>query len=350
MSQPIELQIDSQNWPIAGDFRISRGSKTSAEVIVVTLGQGGYFGRGECVPYGRYGETIDSVSEQITSIRSALTSGLSRQELQKALPAGAARNAIDCAFWDLQAQQSGKPAWQLAGLPKPKPAITAITLSLGEPQQMAKAALGLKDYPLLKVKLAGDGTDPARVLAIALARPDAKLILDGNEGFSKQALGELLQACKGANIAAIEQPMAAGADGELAELNTDFVFCADESLHTSADLSRIANLYQMVNIKLDKTGGLTEGLLLKAQAKLLGLKIMVGCMVATSLSMAPALLLANDADLIDLDGPLLLQKDRAHGLQYRSGNVLAEPSKLWGYPRAFSSKSGSGFAARKCDK
>jgi L-alanine-DL-glutamate epimerase-like enolase superfamily enzyme len=295
------------------------------------LKQAGYFGRGECVPYGRYGETLQSVLEQIESTRTALLAGLNKDTLQDALPAGAARNAIDCAFWDLQAQQSGKPVWQLAGLPKPKPTITAITLSLDEPQQMAKAALDLKNYPLLKVKLAGDGNDPIRVLAIATARPYAKLILDGNEGFNKQTLGEILHLRKDANIAAIEQPMPAGADAELSELNTNFDFCADESLHTSTDLSRIADLYQMINIKLDKTGGLTEALRLKAQARDLGLKIMVGCMVATSLSMAPALLLAADADLIDLDGPLLLQKDREYGLQYQGANILAKPSKLWGY-------------------
>ncbi|MBL4618413.1 MAG: dipeptide epimerase [Robiginitomaculum sp.] len=334
MARTIELQIDSQNWPISGDFRISRGSKTTAEVIVVTLKLGVYFGRGECVPYARYGETIDSVTEQIKSITSVLRAGLTREELQKSLPAGAARNAVDSAFWDLQAQQSGKPVWQLAGLLEPTTVITAITLSLGRPQQMAKAASMAKDYPLLKVKLAGDGSDPARVRAISVARPDAQLILDGNEGFDKQTLGELLRACKGMNIAAIEQPMPAGADGELAEINTDFVFCADESLHTSDDLLRIADMYQMINIKLDKTGGLTEALLLKAQAKQLGLKIMLGCMVATSLSMAPALLLANDADLVDLDGPLLLQSDREYGLQYQGANVLADPSKLWGFPNS----------------
>jgi len=334
MSEAIELQIASQNWPIAGDFRISRGSKTSAEVIVVTLKQGEHFGRGECVPYGRYGENIDSVTAQIKSITSALRAGLSRCELQEILPAGAARNAVDCAFWDLQAQQAGTPVWQLAGLPEPKPVITAITVSLSEPQQMAKAAILAKDYPLLKVKLAGDGNDPARVLAVSAARPDAKLILDGNEGFDKQTLGELLRTSKGLNIVAIEQPMPAGADGELAVLNTDFAFCADESLHTSSDLLRIADLYQMINIKLDKTGGLTEAMRLKAQAKQLGLKIMVGCMVATSLSMSPALLLAFDADLVDLDGPLLLQKDREYGLQYQGANVLAKPSKFWGFPNS----------------
>ncbi|MCF6293148.1 MAG: hypothetical protein L3J04_07125, partial [Robiginitomaculum sp.] len=244
MGRASELQIESQNWPITGDFRISRGSKITAEVIVVTLKQGEHSGRGECVPYGRYGETIDSVTAQIKSITSALRAGLSRCELQEALPAGAARNAVDCAFWDLQAQQSGKPVWQLAGLPKPKPAITAITLSLGRPQQMAEAAIIAKNYPLLKVKLAGDGSDPARVMSIASARPDAKLIFDGNEGFDKQTLGELLEMSKELNIVAIEQPMPAGADGELAEINTDFAFCADESLHTSADLLRIADLYQ----------------------------------------------------------------------------------------------------------
>lgn len=333
MNTMIQLNIARQSWPILGEFRIARGSKTIAEVIVVSLNQDGCTGRGECVPYPRYGESLQTVAAQIESLRSALTHAMSRQELQSLLPAGAARNALDCAFWDLHSQQSGKSVWQLANLPAPKPLTTAFTLSIDTPQKMAKAALQAKNRPLLKLKLAGEKTDILRVQAIAQARPKAQLILDGNEGYTLDGLKKLLSQIADLNIAAIEQPLPVAQDQMLQSLQSPFAICADESLHTLDDLARIAQLYDMINIKLDKTGGLTEAIALQQQATKLGLQIMVGCMVATSLSMAPALLIASHAKLVDLDGPLLLSQDRIDGLCYQGAKIPVQDAPLWGVPR-----------------
>ncbi len=333
MSIAIDLDIESQNWPIAGQFRIARGQKSVAELIEVRLHANGHTGHGECVPYARYNESIKSVSEQINSIKEPLQTAFSRKQLQDILPAGAARNAIDCALWDLKAQILQKPVSELANMEPPTKMITACTLSLATAQQMAKAASELSDYPLLKVKLAGNKEDISRIRAIYAARPDAKFILDGNEGFDMHSLQALCDQIDDLPIAAIEQPLPAKDDQDLQHINTRFDLCADESLHTCSDLPNIARKYQMINIKLDKTGGLTEALRLCEQAKLLGLKIMVGCMVSTSLSMLPALLVAGKATLVDLDGPLLLKADRPHGLQYSGAHIMPQHSKLWGYPR-----------------
>jgi L-alanine-DL-glutamate epimerase-like enolase superfamily enzyme len=329
-----KLAIRQQSWPIAGEFRIARGAKTSAEVIVVTLTVNGKSGHGECVPYARYGETLDKVSTQIESLDPALAKGMDRNALQSALPAGAARNALDCAFWDLECQISKKSVYELAEIEPLQPTLTAYTLSMSGPAKMAAAAASVPDRPLLKLKLAGDRFDRDRVLAIANARPDARLILDGNEGFDLASLQALLQEISDVNIAAIEQPLPAGKDQELADIRSQFALCADESLHTRADLPEIAAGYDMVNIKLDKTGGLTEALQLREEAQALGLKIMVGCMVSTSLSMIPALMIAQGADLVDLDGPLLLAKDRENGLDYQEAMILPENQRLWGVPRS----------------
>ncbi|PHR59220.1 MAG: dipeptide epimerase [Robiginitomaculum sp.] len=334
MSTNIQFQLERQSWPIAGQFRISRGSKTSAEVLVVSLrDDGGCIGRGECVPYARYGESLNSVSAQIEGLRSAIVAGMSRAELQSALPTGAARNAIDCAMWDLQSQHTGQPVWQLAALPGPTVLTTAFTLSLDQPNKMAEAAKAARQQPLLKLKLAGDGSDQERVLAITQVRPDARLILDGNEGFSFADLQTFLVQIAGLNIVAIEQPLPADEDEALAGFDAPFPLCADESLHSRAQLPQMAARYDMINIKLDKTGGLTEALALLAEAKALDFQIMAGCMVATSLSMAPALLIAAQADLVDLDGPLLLQRDRADGLRYQQANIPVQEMSVWGTPR-----------------
>lgn len=331
MSTDIQIQVEPQSWPITGGFRISRGAKTHAEVLVVTLTDGNTFqGRGECVPYARYGETMFSVQAQIESMRNRLSDCA---RLQSDLPAGAARNALDCALWDLQCQQSAKPVWQMAGQAVASQLTTAFTLSLDAPKSMAAAAKSAKDRPLLKLKLAGDQTDAERVLAISQMRPDAGLILDGNEGFCLPDLQAFMQKIQQVDIRAIEQPLPAGKDDALAGFRSPFVLCADESLHTRSDLGRIAALYDMVNIKLDKTGGLTEALALLQEAKTQNLQIMVGCMVATSLSMAPALILANSAELVDLDGPLLLDQDRQDALQYEGAVIQLQPGPLWGYPR-----------------
>ena len=334
MSTGAKLQISHESWPIAGGFRIARGAKTHADVLVATLtDDNGLHGRGECVPYARYGESIPNVTAQINAMSAAINDGLTCEQLQSALPAGAARNALDCAMWDLHSQQTRQPVWVLAGVSSPDAVTTAFTVSLGTPDAMATAAAFVPQRPVLKIKLAGDTADKLRVLAIANARPDAGLILDGNEGFSLASLQALIEPLQKLRILAIEQPLPAGDDEALRGLHTPFALCADESLHTSDDLPRISTLYDMINVKLDKTGGLTHALALVNQAQKLNLQIMVGCMVATSLSMAPALLVANHAALVDLDGPLLLERDRNDGLLYDEAVIPSQSSPLWGYPR-----------------
>ncbi len=319
-----------QQWPIAGEFRIARGVKTHADVIFVHLSRGAYDGYGECVPYGRYGESVQSVLAQMQQVRPDLQHGCDHQQLQDLLPAGAARNALDCALWDLQCQQSEQSIWQILGQTNPHLVTTAYTLSLASADQMAQAAKCVPNHPILKLKLAGDVDDINRVTAIARARPAAQLILDGNEGFDLASLQYLLDGISDFNIAAIEQPLPAKNDMDLAKVQSKFPICADESLHTVQDLPQILGRYDMVNIKLDKTGGLTHALTLMQQAKAHNLQIMVGCMVATSLCMLPALVLAMQADLIDLDGPLLLRGERDGGLRYDGANIPVQSSMLWG--------------------
>ena len=323
------LTAREESWPIAGTFTISRGSKRQAEVVVVAISDGPHIGRGECVPYARYGESIESVMAAIEGCSARIAAGMSRQELQAVLPAGAARNAIDCALWDLEAKQSGVPAASAAGVRGLRPVLTAYTLSLGAPDAMADAARAARSYPLLKLKLGGDG-DGERMMAVRAARPDARLIADANEAWRADRLEEMLREAARAGIELIEQPLPAGDDAMLAEIARLIPVCADESAHDSASLRALVGRYDAVNIKLDKTGGLTEALATAAEARSLGLKIMVGCMVATSLAMAPALVLAQDAEWVDLDGPLLLSRDREHGLTYESSNVSPSQPKLWG--------------------
>jgi L-Ala-D/L-Glu epimerase len=323
------LSAREESWPIAGTFTISRGSKRQAEVVVAAISDGPHIGRGECVPYARYGESIESVMAAIEGCSARIAAGMSRQELQAVLPAGAARNAIDCALWDLEAKQSGVPAASAAGVRGLRPVLTAYTLSLGAPDAMADAARAARSYPLLKLKLGGDG-DGERMMAVRAARPDARLIADANEAWPADRLEEMLREAARAGIELIEQPLPAGADAMLAEVTRLIPVCADESAHDSASLRALVGRYDAVNIKLDKTGGLTEALATAAEARSLGLKIMVGCMVATSLAMAPALVLAQDAEWVDLDGPLLLSRDREHGLTYEGSNVSPSQPKLWG--------------------
>lgn len=320
-------------WPIAGGFRISRGEKHHADVIEVNVFDcTGHAGRAECVPYARYGESLQSVGAQLDELAPHAADGLEFAHLNEA-PPGAARNAVDCAMWDLWAQTTGKSVRKLAGLPAFTSCISAYTLSLDEPEAMAAKAAKYSNRPLLKLKLAGDGKDKSRLHAIHAARPDAKLILDGNEGFTAPALNELIPVLSELPVATLEQPMPEGKDDQLAGLELPFPICADESLHVTDDLPALRGKYQMVNVKLDKTGGLTEALKLISAAKAQGIGIMVGCMVGSSLAMAPALVLAGQADLIDLDGPLLLENDHAHGLQYQGSRIVTDATGLWGYPR-----------------
>jgi L-Ala-D/L-Glu epimerase len=327
----MELSVTIERWPLANAFTISRGSKTEAVVVVAELRDGAYRGRGEAVPYARYGETPEGVVATIESMRPALQRGLDCASLQMAMPAGAARNALDCAFWDLSAKQSGRRAYELAGLAPPKPLVTAFTISLGDPNAMAEAAERAASRPLLKVKLGGsDGEDGQRIVAVRRAAPNAELIVDANEGWTDENLARNLAACANAGVTLIEQPLPEARDAKLAGLARPIAVCADESVHDLASLEALSDRYDAINIKLDKTGGLTEALALLAEAQKRGLGVMVGCMVATSLAMAPALLLAQRAGVVDLDGPLLLAKDRPDGLRYVGSTAYPPEPLLWG--------------------
>ncbi|PWR19169.1 N-acetyl-D-Glu racemase DgcA [Zavarzinia compransoris] len=326
---PACLEVAVERWPIAGEFRISRGSKTEAEVVVATLRQGGHAGRGESVPYRRYGESVEAVVADLHALMPRIAEGLDRRGLQDALPPGAARNAVDCAFWDLEAKQAGTTAAALAGLAEPRAAITAYTLSLGPAEVMAAAAAAAAK-PVLKLKLGGDGQDLARVAAVHAAAPGARLIVDANEAWTVDDLLAFGPALAAQGVVLIEQPLPAGADGALAGVRSPVPLCADESCHTVTDLPRLAGLYSHVNVKLDKTGGLTAALDLVEGARAAGLGLMIGCMVGTSLAMAPALLLAGGADFVDLDGPLLLARDREPGLRYDGAVIQPPPAALWG--------------------
>ena len=325
MTLRVTAQIE--RWPIAGQFVISRGARTEAVVVVAEVSDGTHVGRGECVPYPRYGETPESVLAEIELVD--LGEAPDREALSEEMPPGAARNAIDCALWDLEAKRAGRRAHALLGLSAPRPVVTAYTLSLGAPEEMAEAARKMAHRPLLKVKLGGDG-DAARIRAVREAAPAARLIADANEGWSEESYEENIQACAEAGVELLEQPLPAGGDDLLRELPRPIPVCADESLHVTADLASLAGKYDAVNIKLDKAGGLTEALALMAAARAAGYRVMVGCMVGTSLAMAPAVLLAQDADFVDLDGPLLLARDRATPLAYDGATVAPPPPELWG--------------------
>jgi L-alanine-DL-glutamate epimerase-like enolase superfamily enzyme len=326
----MELFAKIERWPLAGAFTISRGSKTEAVVVTVELREGSHRGRGECVPYARYGETPDGVVAAMEDMRQPLRRGLDRTALQTAMPAGAARNALDCAFWDLDAKRTGRRAYDLAGLGAPKPLVTAYTISLAAPEAMAQAAERAASRPLLKVKLGGGGDDGERIAAVRRAAPKAELIVDANEGWSEENLAQNLSACAAAGVTLIEQPLPEGRDAALAHIQRPIPVCADESVHDRASLDAVAGKYDAVNVKLDKTGGLTEALALLAEAERRGLTAMAGCMVATSLAMAPAMLVAQRAAVVDLDGPLLLAKDRLDGLRYVGSLVYPAEPTLWG--------------------
>jgi L-Ala-D/L-Glu epimerase len=326
---PLSLTIRSESWPIAGRFAISRGAKTQADVIVVELHHGAYCGRGECVPYPRYGESTQSVAAALDAMRDRLRAGLDRTALLGTMPAGAARNALDCALWDLEAKRSGRRVYELAGLPAPHPLTTAYTISLDSPDAMARAAAEAAWRPLLKVKLGADGT-PERLRAVRLAAPRAELIVDANEAWGPTNVTENLAVCARAGVSLVEQPLPAGADEALATISRPVPVCADESVHDRASLARLQGAYDAINVKLDKAGGLTEALALMAEADRLGLAVMVGCMVATSLAIAPAVLLGQRARVVDLDGPLLLAADRPDGVRFE-GSVMHPPvPALWG--------------------
>jgi L-alanine-DL-glutamate epimerase-like enolase superfamily enzyme len=326
----MELSVRIERWPITGAFAISRGSKTEAVVVVVELSDGTHRGRGESVPYARYGETPDGIVAAIDGLRPTLRRGLDRAALQGAMTAGAARNALDCAYWDVNAKQTGRPAYELAGIRAPAPLTTAYTISLSPAAEMAAAAERAAWRPLLKVKLGGGGDDRERITAVRRAAPQAEIIVDANEGWDADNFEQNLAACADVGITLIEQPLPEGRDDALARIKRPIPVCADESVHGRASLDALAGKYDAVNIKLDKAGGLTEALALAAEAERRGFTIMVGCMVATSLAMAPAMLVAQRARLVDLDGPLLLAKDRSDGLRYDGSLIYPPEPALWG--------------------
>jgi len=323
------LSVTAETWPLERPFAISRGTKTAAHVVVAKITDGDAIGWGECVPYARYGETVPGIVDALNGMAGAIGHGMDREALQTALPAGAARNALDCALWDLEAKQTGRRVWELAGIAAPTPCITAETIGVGSPKEMASRAAELRDRPLLKLKLSHRDVH-ACVVAVREAAPNSTLVIDPNESWNIDILADMAEALYNLGVDMLEQPLASGTDSDLAGFNSPVPICADESCHTSADVAALADRYDMVNIKLDKTGGLTEALKLADAAREAGLSIMVGCMVATSLAMAPAMLLAHRARVVDLDGPVLLKKDRDNGLVFDNGRVHPPLPMLWG--------------------
>lgn len=329
------LTIREQTFPLAAPFTISRGSKTEARVVIVDIVQDTHRGWAECVPYPRYGETPASVIAQIESIRPAIQQGITRDALQSLLPAGAARNALDCALWQLEARQLGTTVAAMLNLPLPKETITAVTISRDTPEAMGRAAANLAGVPLLKLKLGGreagqEDIDLECLAAVHHAAPNARLIADANEGWTADWVQRVLPELARYPLELVEQPLPAGEDAVLANLRAPFCWCADESAHTRDSLSALAGRYQAVNIKLDKTGGLTEAAAMLTAARKMGLKTMLGCMVGSSLAMLPALHLAEMANWVDLDGPLFLQADRTAGLIFNHGHIRVDSIGLWG--------------------
>lgn len=324
-----KIKLSPQIWPIRGEFRLARGARTEVTTLQMEISDGVHIGKSEAVPYARYGESPSKVLEQVVGIKAALERGVSREELLTLLPAGAARNLCDLALWDFEAKSKAQNVWQLAHLPKPQPVLTAYTLSLAAPESMALAARNASAYPLLKIKC-GSPDDKARLFAIKAARPDAQLIVDANEGWSIKELIDLAPTLHECGVVLCEQPLAVDKDHELQGIDLPFPLCADESIHTASDIPALTNRYQAVNIKLDKTGGLTEAIKAIECARHHNLKIMVGCMLASSLALAPAALLASMADWVDLDGPLLLAADYEPRLDYDGPKLLPPSQQLWG--------------------
>lgn len=324
----MDCTVTADTFKLAEAFTISRGSRTEARVLTAQVVQGGHAGRGECVPYARYGETLESVEAQIRALFDAHPE-LDRDRLQSAMAPGAARNAVDCALWDLAAKQAGRRVWDMAGLPAPVPQITAFTLSLDTPENMRAAAARHAHRPLLKIKL-GTPDDMARLEAVRAGAPDAAIIVDANEGWSAAVYSDLAPHLLRLGVKLVEQPLPAGEDEMLGEIARPLPVCADESCHDRASLAALAGKYDVVNIKLDKTGGLTEALALRDAARAAGFGVMVGCMVGSSLAMAPAVVVAQGADFTDLDGPLLLSQDRETPLRFDENGVHPPEQGLWG--------------------
>jgi L-Ala-D/L-Glu epimerase len=328
MTGHLTINAMEEVWPLKQPFRISRGSRSKAQVVVVAVSDGEHTGSGECVPIKRYGQSAESVLAQIDAITAERD--LNRNQLQELLPPGAARNALDCALWDLEAKRAGKRVWELANIPIADQVQTSFTISLDTPDAMRAAAEAKRATPILKLKLGGDDFDTARVEAVRGAAPMARLLIDANESWSPEHYRKVVRALTELGVELIEQPFPANGDEVLEHLEHSIPVCADESCHTSADLQRLKNRYEVLNLKLDKTGGVTEALRLCERARERGFKLLIGCMVGTSLGMAPARILASAADYVDLDGPLLLACDREHALTYCNSKIGIPPRELWG--------------------
>ena len=321
----MQIDVTRDVFKLAQVFTIARGSRTEAQVLTVKLNDGQHVGWGECVPYARYGESLQSVTDEITGLPDAF----SRFDLYDLLPAGAARNSVDCALWDLEAKRAGKPVWELAGLEAPGPEITAYTLSLDTPEAM-KAQAALHAFrPLLKIKL-GTPDDMPRLEAVRAGAPKSTIIVDANEGWSAEVYADLAPHLVRLGVELVEQPLPAGEDHALLGMQRPVPVCADESCHDRSSLADLKGKYDVVNIKLDKTGGLTEALALRDAAIAQGYEVMVGCMVGSSLAMAPATLVAQGASVVDLDGPLLLAEDRDEPLIFDNAGVHPPSATLWG--------------------
>jgi len=327
-TSPLSINAHEEIWPLRQPFRISRGTRTEAQVVALTISGGKHIGRGECVPAGRYNQSVASVLAQLESIRGH--KNLDRQRLQDLLPAGAARNALDCALWDLEAKTSGRRAWELANIPIVPEVETSYTIGLDTPEKMGEGAKENARLPILKLKLGGDAPDLERIEAVRRVAPNARLLIDANESWSPEHYQKIVPALKQLGVELIEQPSPAKADEVLETLDHPIPVCADESCHTTGDLPRLANRYEVINVKLDKTGGLTEALHLCERARDGGFKLLIGCMVCTSLGIAPARLLASFANWIDLDGPLLLARDRDRPVPCANGRIGIPPRDLWG--------------------
>jgi L-Ala-D/L-Glu epimerase len=328
-SRNLKFSVNEQVWPLDKPFRIARGTRTEARVIVVAVDDDQHTGHAEAVPSRHYGENVASTIAQLEQVFSKREK-IDRQLMQQLLPAGAARNALDCALWDLEAKVSGKRAWELVNIPVVDPIETAFTISLDTPEKMEATAKANTTAPVLKLKLGGDNLDLQRVEAVRREAPAARLLVDANESWSPSHYCEIVSALDRLGVELIEQPFPAEADDVLETLDHPVPVCADESCHTAADLPRLINRYEVINVKLDKTGGLTEALRLTMRAREAGFKILIGCMVCTSLGIAPARLLASAADYVDLDGPLLLARDCDHGLSYQAGKICLPSRELWG--------------------
>ncbi|MBT4921878.1 MAG: dipeptide epimerase [Rickettsiales bacterium] len=318
----MKIRAYHDSWPIDGVFNIAHGSRTEADMVVCEISDGNSTGCGESYPYYRYNETVESVLAQIDQARDKIVANPTRADLLNILPAGSARCAVDLALWDLESKESGKAIWELAGLPKPRPVATAFTISIGSPDKVRQDVQKNQDKKILKMKLSGDELDKDRIAIARKYAPDAKIIIDANESWDVASYYELISLCQENNIAMIEQPFKSEADAILKTLERPIPICADESCHTAQDLKNLVGKYDMINIKLDKTGGLTEALTLYKEARALGFKVMVGCMVTTSLNIRPAYYLAQKADVVDIDGFVLLAKDRENGLKFYDSMVF----------------------------